>query len=634
MESIKEPIGRATYSPEDNKLRMYPFDRLDEAVYTRMKRNGFAWAPKQKLFVTPMWTPDRHDLLMELCGDVGDEDTSLMERAEDRNERFSELSEKREEEGDRAASANIMGGEGAIIIGHHSERRAQKEADKIKNQLKKVLNCFETARYWKERAAGALANAKYKDLPEVRFRRIKGLEADLRKQEKSLAQDEKILKNLSKELTEPMLAWILGQTIVGRACDAYSRLRSGENWEVLLKELREHYSTPNAWATRWAEHYRNRIAYERAMLGEAGAVVLEAQEWDIKAGGKVCIGSEWFVVVRANKKDGKNLSVRVAGNRYIPIVGIESIKGYQEPTKDQVKAVKAATSYGPLVNRRSEGCIEMTSEEWKKKSSYADAYFAKKYKATEEHGAYRERQFYSMMKYQSVLVFLTDAKEVPIPPPEKVEVAKIATPERDHNAPEPVQRTWAKDELDMKVDAMRQAVKSGVQVAVAPQLFPTPVELAARIVQEAEITFGMTILEPSAGTGRILDQLTNEELSRTCAIEINGKLVDGLRDKFVNHKNLIAQRMKLVQMDFLEFTGKTFDRILMNPPFGDAQDIAHIEHALTLLNPKGRLVAICAGGPRQKAKLYDRCTTWEELPEGTFKESGTNVNTVMLTIDN
>ena len=74
----------ATYSPEDNKLRLYSLSRLSRELYERMKAAGFRWAPKQELFVTPMWTPDREDLLIELCGEIGDEDTSLVDRAEQR----------------------------------------------------------------------------------------------------------------------------------------------------------------------------------------------------------------------------------------------------------------------------------------------------------------------------------------------------------------------------------------------------------------------------------------------------------------------------------------------------------------------------------------------------------------------
>src|SRR6266545_3807456 len=95
----------ATYSPEDNKLRLYSIARLSRDLYDRVKAAGFIWAPKQELFVAPMWTPEREDLLLELCGEIGDEDTSLVERAEARAERFEDYSEHRQADGDRANAA-------------------------------------------------------------------------------------------------------------------------------------------------------------------------------------------------------------------------------------------------------------------------------------------------------------------------------------------------------------------------------------------------------------------------------------------------------------------------------------------------------------------------------------------------
>jgi hypothetical protein len=75
----------------------------------------------------------------------------------------------------------------------------------------------------------------------------------------------------------------------------------------------------------------------------------------------------------------------------------------------------------------------------------------------------------------------------------------------------------------------------------------------------------------------------------------------------------------------------------MNPPFANADDIKHIMHALKMLKPGGRLVAICANGPRQNDKLRPlveaRGGIWEELPSDTFIGAGTGVRTVLLLLD-
>ena len=80
---------RATYSPDDNKLRLYAASRLDPETYKKVHDAGFRWAPKQALFVAPAWTPGREDVLLSLAGEIVDEDSTLAERQEARAERFT-----------------------------------------------------------------------------------------------------------------------------------------------------------------------------------------------------------------------------------------------------------------------------------------------------------------------------------------------------------------------------------------------------------------------------------------------------------------------------------------------------------------------------------------------------------------
>lgn len=56
----------ATYSPEDNKLRLYPLYKLDDEVYSLSYKLGFRYAPKQDCFVAPRWTPEAEDFLLTL----------------------------------------------------------------------------------------------------------------------------------------------------------------------------------------------------------------------------------------------------------------------------------------------------------------------------------------------------------------------------------------------------------------------------------------------------------------------------------------------------------------------------------------------------------------------------------------
>jgi Domain of unknown function (DUF3560) len=122
-------IISCTYSPEDNKLRLAATQRFDKETYERIRAAGFIWAPKQQIFVAPMWTPERKDLAIELAGEIGDEDTSLVERAEERAERFEGYRDNRAADAERARDAVAAIADGIpmgqpILVSHHSEKHA------------------------------------------------------------------------------------------------------------------------------------------------------------------------------------------------------------------------------------------------------------------------------------------------------------------------------------------------------------------------------------------------------------------------------------------------------------------------------------------------------------------------------
>lgn len=168
----------------------------------------------------------------------------------------------------------------------------------------------------------------------------------------------------------------------------------------------------------------------------------------------------------------------------------------------------------------------------------------------------------------------------------------------------------------------------GIQAMQVNQLFQTPAALAMRMTQLADIRPGDWVLEPSAGMGAILNQLDWRIMGGTVtAVEIDHSLINLLRARFPH--------AFVHEADFLEIAPRlgTFDRIIMNPAFINGQDIKHIKKAAGLLNPGGRLVAICADGPRQRDQLGSWATTYETLPPGTFKDSGTMVSAALLTYD-
>jgi len=565
----------ATYSPDDNKLRLYAATRLDAETYARVKAHGFKWAPQQKLFVAPMWTPEREDLLVELAGEIGDEDTSLAERAEERAERFEQYHENRAKDAERAQEAvhriadNIPLGQ-PILVGHHSERHARRDAERIENGMRKAVNMWKTAQYWKSRAAGAVRHAKYKELPAVRARRIKGLEAEKRKVERNTAQSSRFLKTYQdpeaqgvtlrdgRNLIKALLETFEGGLMFEDRCALEKGLLTVE--EAKQKAC-ANLSRSLADDARWIEHYDNRLAYEKGMLDEQGASALLGK-----------------------KPRPKQLPLC---NYRQEVIHIENM--YRR---------------GEMMHYPQ---LEMTAAEYAK--------IPNDYKGTRvvEH-SHRVRT--CMRNHGLYSVFLTDSKVHEKPQPIEPEpVQPRARQPIVYQAPE---RTV--------YDDMQETLRQGVQVVSAPQLFPTPQDVAERMVELADIQPGQRVLEPSAGTGNLLKAMPNvRPEGEVVAVELNQQLA-ALLDE---------QADQTICGDFLAQNGNlgTFDRVVMNPPFKDGVDIQHIRHAWTMVKPGGKLVALCANGPRQQAQLEPLADYWEALPPGTFKEAGTGVNVALLVME-
>lgn len=220
-------------------------------------------------------------------------------------------------------------------------------------------------------------------------------------------------------------------------------------------------------------------------------------------------------------------------------------------------------------------------------------------------------------------------------------IIKHVADDRQCETPEEQQANYAGESAKDKAKYFKQ------DKARAPQLFPTPTDLARRMVHLAKVSPSSRVLEPSAGTGRLIDAVTTEFWNEMhigpkylTAVELSTVLCSRLYMKRMQLTGATDENFPIVQGDFLAQNGNLgkFDVILMNPPFADGADIKHIEHAMKFLNPGGRLVAICADGPRQNDRLRPMVEAfgglWEPLPEGTFSEQGTNVRTVLISLTN
>jgi hypothetical protein len=166
------------------------------------------------------------------------------------------------------------------------------------------------------------------------------------------------------------------------------------------------------------------------------------------------------------------------------------------------------------------------------------------------------------------------------------------------------------------------------------QFFATPDGLADKLVEMAEIRNELSILEPSAGQGAIINAIHR----RYSSINVDCFELMDINQTFL----LKLPNVKFQDSDFLGFSPlPKYDRIIANPPFTKNQDIDHIRHMFECLSPGGILVSISSRhwtlSNNKKEKAF---SDWlkslnaeiTEIDPGVFKESGTMVSGYIVKI--
>jgi predicted RNA methylase len=164
--------------------------------------------------------------------------------------------------------------------------------------------------------------------------------------------------------------------------------------------------------------------------------------------------------------------------------------------------------------------------------------------------------------------------------------------------------------------------------------FPTPAEVGRKLIEFADLEPDMLVLEPSAGHGALMD---------LAAAVVGRENVIGCELLQANLKKLETKGYSTMAGDFLAMEPEPiFDRVIMNPPFSGLADIAHVEHAARFLKPGGKLVAITSPSftfhQNKKAQAFRELLDsagelLAEVEAGAFKSSGTDVRTVMISLD-
>lgn len=184
-----------------------------------------------------------------------------------------------------------------------------------------------------------------------------------------------------------------------------------------------------------------------------------------------------------------------------------------------------------------------------------------------------------------------------------------------------------------------------------PGFFPTPPAVCRMIIDkliELGTNESQLILEPSAGAGHIADAIRDRwPKARLGCIEYNHSL----------YGILIEKGHAAQGVDFLAWANacpERFQRIAMNPPFERDQWAAHVRKAFSLLAVGGSIVAVLPANALSKraasigtkgviANFLDWIHAAEStgvlllgkeqrIPDGSFKESGSMVSTILIEI--
>ena len=171
-------------------------------------------------------------------------------------------------------------------------------------------------------------------------------------------------------------------------------------------------------------------------------------------------------------------------------------------------------------------------------------------------------------------------------------------------------------------------------------LFESPAAVVDAVFERATVRPGMTVLEPSAGRGRLANEARKRGGLVQC-VEIQHGLAAELR----------RDGHSVREGDFLAMTPAdlgTFDLVVMNPPFDRGRDCDHVRHALQFVKPGGRLVSVMSASASvsetKRAATFRAMLDklhppgrwgdqrWSDLPAGSFRDSGTMVNTCVLAV--
>lgn len=159
--------------------------------------------------------------------------------------------------------------------------------------------------------------------------------------------------------------------------------------------------------------------------------------------------------------------------------------------------------------------------------------------------------------------------------------------------------------------------QESTEVSKDLQFYRTPDDVVSKVLDDAYLPKDGFVLEPSCGDGAFLDELRKR-----------GHQAYGVEVSRARARECLAKGHHVHIGNFLEFHAPNeYAAVVMNPPFYGEHYLKHIAKAIECLEPGGTLVAVLPASAWYKHKKLPGGGTWRDLPMGSFRESGTNVNT-------
>lgn len=258
----------ASYNITDDRLRFFPDRRLTDSEYQHARACGFVFWHGQKIF-TCVWRPGAEDFIRSLGLEIEADDTP--DDVEQRVERFDRYAGKAQASAESAAEYRESGRA-------NTERRRRFAVAREEREL-------DAAAHWQRRIDASIRHAKFKNSLGTIDSRIKGLNTDLRREQKALESIAGFVVAWSAVKDRKGAVTVAnydhrhdiraaypckhGPTFSVSPWDVLShQTEEAAPWEHVRKLVLESHDRATAYHARWVAHLQDRLAYELALYKE------------------------------------------------------------------------------------------------------------------------------------------------------------------------------------------------------------------------------------------------------------------------------------------------------------------------------------------------------------------------------